>query len=121
MRLGLLATLALAAACSPVTPSPSPAVGPAALSIESRGGPAVVVLLGDSEVARVPCDAGKVIRLDDLGTPPLPWDLRLRTITDGRTLLTTRVTELPQWIVIFGDEAVISRAPIAGPRGPTCR
>ena len=39
---------------------------------------------------------------------------------DGRVLLSSRVTELPRWIEIIGEEAGVSSVPVAGPPGPSC-
>lgn len=116
----LLLAVTLTAACSGLFPGPSPAVGTGALSIDSRGGPAVSVRIGNTEVARVPCDSGAVVRPGVGGVPMLPWDLRIRAVSDGRTVLETRVTELPQWVLLIGNEALISRSAVAGPRGPAC-
>lgn len=116
---GLALVLLVTASCSAM-PAPSPAIGSSVLSIDSRGGHNAVVVIGGSEITRVACDRGDVLRPGERGVPPLPWELRIRAVSDGRNLLAARVTELPQWVVIIGSEAMISRSPVAGPKGPAC-
>ncbi len=41
-------------------------------------------------------------------------------MSDGKILLTSTVTELPQWIVLFREDAAVSSFPISGPQGPPC-
>lgn len=115
----LLSALILAlSSCTPTT-GPSPAVAAAALSVESRGGPHVIITINGAEVARVPCDGGVVLRPRSADVPDLPWELRLSR-QDGRTVYRTTVADLPRWLVIFDTEARLSSAPVLGPKGPPC-
>ncbi|MGZ3585668.1 MAG: hypothetical protein ACXVAP_00300 [Candidatus Limnocylindrales bacterium] len=109
-------------ACSTaVTPSASNSPPfPAVLSIDSRGGPPIVVKIGTVEVTRVACGAGAVVAPGDDGVPPLPWNLSIVKQSDGTVLLTSAVTELPKWVVLFGEEAGITSIAVAGPQGPPC-
>lgn len=111
----------LLTACGSAQPAPATSDASGALSIDSRGAPELYVVIGGSDVARVPCDGGVVLRPRDAGAPALPWALQLRAAAGGRVLFTSTVTELPQWIAVVGEEPLVSRSPILGPRGPTCR
>jgi hypothetical protein len=107
--------IACALACSPA--------GRQQLQILSKGGTVVaVVIINGSEVARVACNGGAVIRPREEvrqpvvhQVPPLPWDLRVFDQVAGQAMLNERVTELPRWLVIFRDSAGISSAPVLGP------
>jgi len=121
----LVAAAVLLGGCGPTSASilppssPGPAFPPV-LSIDSRGGPPVIVKAGAVELARVACSSGAVVTPGDTGVPPLPWNLSVVTQGDGTVLLTSTVTELPKWILIIGDHADIGSTPVAGPSGPPC-
>ena len=101
--------------------SPTPSLPfPAVLSIHGRGNPPVDVEIGEAVVVRLACDGGGEVVPGAPGTPPLPWDVRVIRQRDGRVLLSSRVTELPRWIEIIGEEAGVSSVPVAGPPGPSC-
>jgi hypothetical protein len=123
-RLAIAVLSSLVLGCStfvPVTPSANPESGlPAVLTIDARGDPPVIIEIATFEAIRLPCGVGGVVQPGEAGVPPLPWDLRVVTQGDGRVLLATRVTELPRWLTIFGDEAGLSMFPVAGPPGPSC-
>lgn len=93
---------------------------PAVLNYDTRGAPRTILEIGTVEVARIGCNDGGVVTPGQAGVPPLPWDLRLVAEGDGRLLLSTRVAELPQWVVLIGDSPMISSIPVAGPAGPPC-
>ncbi len=38
----------------------------------------------------------------------------------GGSILATRITELPKWILMVGEEIRIGDLPAAGPPGPSC-
>ena len=80
----------------------------------------MIVKAGTVELARVACGAAAVVTLGDPGVPLLPWALSVVKQTDGTVLLTGTITELPKWLVFFGDQGGISSAPVAGPPGPPC-
>lgn len=103
----------------PVVPSPTSPL-PAVLSIDSRGGPPVIIEIGTFEAARVGCSSGEIVTPGEAGVPPLPWDLRVIKQSDGQVLLSSRITELPQWVVLFGEAVQIGSTPVAGPAGPPC-
>jgi hypothetical protein len=100
----------------PVT-SPAAAAG---LNIDSRGAPSIIVVVGDREIARIPCSGGDILRPGVGGAPPLPWDLRVLRQSDRSVLLATAVTALPKWLLLVGDSVALSDTPVAGPAGPMC-
>lgn len=103
------------------TPRPSPiSPFPPVLTIDSRGAPLVIIEIGTFEAARIACDAGGIVTPGEAGVPQLPWDLRVVKQSDGRVLLSSRVTQLPQWIVMFGEDVGIGSTPVAGPQGRPC-
>jgi hypothetical protein len=93
---------------------------PAVLSVHGRGNPPVNIEIGQVVVLRLGCDRGGGVLPGASGMPPLPWDVRVTRQTDGRVLLSSRVTELPRWIEIIGRDAGVSSVPVAGPPGPSC-
>ena len=116
--------LAIAVLCGVLVACASPSATlpafPAVLNYDSRGAPRTILEIGTIEVAHVGCNDGGVVTPGKLGVPPLPWDLRLVGEDDGRLLFSSRVTELPQWLVLIGDSPMISSTPVAGPAGPPC-
>lgn len=114
----LFAVLFLVAGCQALATSP-PAFPPV-LNIDGRGNPPIIVNLGGVEVARFACGVGATLEPGDRGIPPLPWSLSVVRQSDGASLLSTTVSELPKWLTIFGDEAGLSSIAVAGPPGPTC-
>jgi hypothetical protein len=104
-------------------PSTSPAATlafPAVLTIHGRGNPPVNVEIGHALVVAIACDAGGEVVPGASGMPPLPWEVRVTRQADGRVLMASRVTELPHWIEIIGQDAGIASVPVAGPPGPSC-
>src|SRR5512142_1969363 len=76
-----------------------PSASGAALYVMSKGAPAVIVRVNDFEAARVACNAGAAIRPRADGTPDLPWDVVVARQSDGQTLFTGRVADLPRWLL----------------------
>lgn len=120
--LAVLACCGLLLACtstsSPGTSTEPPF--PAALYIDSRGGPPMVIKAGMVELASVACDGGAVVAAGDPGVPPLPWALSVVKDSDGTVLFAGTITDLPKWLVFFGEQGSISPFPVAGPPGPPC-
>jgi hypothetical protein len=120
LAVALLCGMLLGCASS-ATPSSSPTpLFPAVLTIDSRGGPPVIIEIGALEATRVACSAGASVTLGQAGVPQLPWDLRVVRQNDGRVLLSTTVTELPHWVLLIGDSVLMAATPAAGPSGPPC-
>lgn len=122
----LLAVIIFVGGCGPAT-APLPTVAPsqtglgdAVLSIDSRGGPAVIVKVGMLEAAHVGCSGSAVLTPGVNGLPPLPWVVTIVRESDSKVLLTSTVANLPQWLVMFGDDASLSSSPVLGPQGPPC-
>ena len=90
------------------------------LTVDSRGGPGVVIRIGGAEAARVACDGGVVLTPGSPGIPALPWDLQVTRQSDGQRLFAKTVNVLPQWLLILGVNITLSESPIAGPAGPQC-
>lgn len=88
------------------------------LYVVSKGGPAVSVRVNGFEGARVPCNGGAAIRPGADGTPELPWDVVVTRSSDGRVLLSERVTFLPRWLLIQPTGAGIGDSPVLGPFVP---
>ena len=108
----------IVAACSPtVSPSPTSSAGfPAVLSVESRGGPTLVVAVNGSEVARVECNDTATLVPGEAGLPPLPWTVSIARELDAVTVFSGQVTALPQWYLQIGDSALgIGSTPPIGP------
>lgn len=122
MTMTVLCALVLGCATSnPEPPSALPTLTfPAVLTIAGRGNPAAIVTIGTVEVARITCDVGAQVAPNDPGLPALPWDVRVVRLSDGRVLLSNRITDLPKWITIIGTEAAMTTFPVAGPPGPSC-
>jgi hypothetical protein len=120
----LSAVLVVAASCtlgqSPTPAATQPALGNAVLSVDSRGGPAVIVKIGAVEAARVDCNGSAVLAPGVNGLPALPWSVTVATQKDARVMLEATVASLPQWLLLFGDAASLSSTPVAGPQGPPC-
>jgi hypothetical protein len=119
----LLCALVLGCATSNVrTTSPTSSLSSrASLIVHGRGNPTVNVEIGQVVVLRLGCDAGGEVVPGASGTAPLPWEVRVTRQPDGRLLLSSRVTELPRWIEIIGEEASVSSFPVAGPPGASCQ
>lgn len=117
---GLVAGCILIAACTPVTPTPSPPATPAgtALQVQSKGAPTVTIRLNGAEAARVPCNGGVLLKPGEAGAPSLPWNLEVVDQANGRLMLSQPVTELPRWLLVQRDFAGISTSPILGPFVP---
>lgn len=90
------------------TPTGNGGVPANPLYVDSRGGPTIVVKAGADELARVVCGGSAMVGLDDPGVPPLPWSLTVVKQSDGTVLLTSTVTDLPRWLVLYGEVATIS-------------
>jgi hypothetical protein len=99
---------------------PIPQSDGSALEIENRGGPAFVVLAGDIEIARIPCNGGATVIPGRGLVPPLPWDLTVVRSSDGSVVRRATVTDLPQFLVQIGDQIWLGTTPVAGPPGPPC-
>jgi hypothetical protein len=122
-RLAFTVICGLMLGCSPTNPTPSPSPTspyPAVLTIDGRDNPPVIIEIGTFEVARIACSAGGTVTPGDHGAPALPWDLRIVQQSNGQVLLSSRVTDLPKWVVMFGKDAGIGSFPGAGPPGPSC-
>ena len=123
-RLAIVLLGGLVLGCSPANPATASAsptsVFPAVLTFDGRGNPPVIIEIGAFEAAHIPCDGGGVLRPGEGGVPSLPWDLRVVKQSDGQVLLSSRVTDLPKWVVMFGADAGIGSIPVAGPQGPSC-
>ena len=91
-----------------------------ALEVENRGGPAFVVLAGDIEVARIPCNGGATVIPGRGFVPPLPWDLTVVRSSDGSVVLRETVADLPKFLFQIGDQIGLGMTPVAGPPGPAC-
>jgi hypothetical protein len=116
----LLCSFLLACSEAKTPVASTEAAFPAVLTIDSRGGPPIIVKAGSIELARVPCSGGAVVTPGDPGVPELPWQLTVVKQSDGKVLLTSLVTALPQWLVLFGEDAGIGNTPVLGPSGPPC-
>ena len=115
-----LSTLVLLAACSSLpTPTQAPAFPPV-LSVENRGGPAIVVRVDGVEVATVACDSGTMLTPGVGGVPPLPWAMTVIRQRDNAVVLTAQVSDLPKWLVQIGTDVGLGSVPVAGPPGPSC-
>jgi hypothetical protein len=47
--------------------------------------------------------------------PPLPWQLKVVALNDGRTLFDETITEAPRWLLVQRDSVGVSSSPISGP------
>jgi hypothetical protein len=101
-------------------PSALAIVSGRALNVDSRGSPAVIVRINRAEATHVPCQAGAVITPGEEGIPALPWDLEVIREGDGTLVFSRRITQLPQWLLLFGNQVELSATPIQGPAGPPC-
>ena len=103
-------------ACAAPTPVASP---DPVLYLENRGGLQFTVRISGAVVATVSCGSGAALRPGQENVPELPWDLTIVRVRDGRTLVATRVSELPpRWFVQIGDDVVtrgLSDVPVLGP------
>jgi hypothetical protein len=88
------------------------------LQVLSKGGPPVNLQVNGQDVAEVACNGGEFLTPGEKGLPRLPWDLKVISLTDGRTLLDQRVIELPRWLLVQRDSVGISSSPILGPFVP---
>lgn len=95
-----------------------PSANGAGLYVLSKGAPAVVVRVNGFEAARVACNGGAAVRPRADGTPDLPWEVVVARQSDGQTLFSGRVADLPRWLLVQPGNAGISTAPIAGPFVP---
>jgi hypothetical protein len=88
------------------------------LQVLSKGGPPVKVQVNGRDAVDVPCNGGQLLMPGEKGVPHLPWDVTVISLSDGRTLLDQRITELPRWLLVQRDAAGVSSSPIAGPFVP---
>lgn len=95
-----------------------PSATRSALYALSKGAAEVTIRVNGIDRARLPCNGGAAIRPGADGTPTLPWQLTVVRLSDGRVLLDDQVTALPRWLLVQGDTAGISTAPISGPFVP---
>lgn len=118
----LIAAALLVGACSgpPASASEATSLLPAVLSIESRGGPPIQVLAGSTVLAEVACGQSLSVAPDGADIPPLPWNLVVRTESDRTILVTGTISQLPEWLVLIGSDAILGEVPVAGPSGPPC-
>ena len=99
---------------------PAPASAPASLSVDSRGGPAVIIRINRGDVSHLRCQGGAILSPGQPGIPTLPWDLEVSRESNGQILFAQQITQLPQWLLIFGERFELSASPILGPAGPPC-
>jgi hypothetical protein len=121
-RTAVTVAIVLLVGCSPVTP-PERTLGtgvafPPVLNVDVRGNPPLTVEIGTVEAARLACSSGAIVTPGEGGIPALPWDIRVVSQVDGRVLLADRITELPKWLIVFGNEAALGSTPVAGPYVP---
>src|SRR5687768_9902274 len=88
------------------------------LQILSKGSPPVKVQVNGQDVAQVACNGGELLIPGEKGLPGLPWDVRVISVGDSRTLLDQRITDLPRWLLVQRDSAGVSSSPISGPFVP---
>jgi hypothetical protein len=85
------------------------------VQVLSKGSPTVKVLVNGQDAVHVPCNGGELLVPGMNGLPPLPWELKVVALNDGRTLFDEPITELPRWLLVQRDSAGLSSSPIAGP------
>jgi hypothetical protein len=88
------------------------------LQVLSKGGPPVKVQVNGRDAVDVPCNGGERLLPGEKGLPRLPWDVKVISQSDGRTLLDERIEELPRWLLVQRDSAGVSSSPISGPFVP---
>jgi hypothetical protein len=88
------------------------------LQVLSKGGPPVKLQINGRDVIDVPCNGGERLLPGEKGVPRLPWDVKVISQSDGRTLLDERIAELPRWLLVQRDSAGVSSSPISGPFVP---
>jgi hypothetical protein len=93
-------------------------VTPGGLQVLSKGGPPVKVQVNGRDVVEVPCNGGELLTPGVNGLPRLPWNVKVISMTDGRTLLDQRIAELPRWLLVLRESAGVSSSPILGPYAP---
>ena len=128
-----LVAIAIAAGCASISPTPVPpsatapmtqalpspfSAFPPVLTVDARGNPPAQVEIDGVDVADLVCGDGRVLAPGVGNVPPLPWSLSVVTIADHRELISTDVTQLPEWLLIFGDHALVGFTPAAGPFVP---
>lgn len=95
-----------------------PSAARSALYALSKGAAEVTIRVNGVDRGRLPCNGGVAIQPGADGMPALPWQLTVVRPSDGRVLLDDRVTALPRWLLVQGESAGISTAPISGPFVP---
>lgn len=69
------------------------------LYVENRGGDAFNIQIAGVVVATVECGQTVTLEPGEGNAPVLPWDLTVTRVSDGATVLATRIVRLPQWLV----------------------
>ena len=110
--LAIVAVAALGCDAPPIDATPG------SLEVLSKGSPPVKLQVNGRDVVEVPCNGGELLTPGDNGLPRLPWDVKVISMTDGRTLLDQRIAELPRWLLVLRDSAGVSSSPILGPYVP---
>ena len=87
----------------------------AGLQVLSKGSPTVKILVNGQEAVQVPCNGGELLVPGMNFLPPLPWQLKVVALNDGRTLFDETITEVPRWLLVQRDSVGVSSSPISGP------
>ena len=98
--------------------TPVPSAG-GAWTVESRGAPAVVIRLNGVDALRLKCQETTIVKAGE-SAPALPWVVEVRRASDGGVLYSERISELPRWLLIYGEQVLSSASPMLGPAGPQC-